>query len=436
VSDFAQNFIAGVTAGRQHVQAQADHERQLEELDLKKKLLKHQMNQFELEAKLKQQEHDVKMAEAKKKFFEGAQAPVGDVSNGVSGITGGGTFLDALAKGGPGARIDTAGMQPTGKNPVVEFPGGGAIQPKTDQEIQVDLKRAFDEKTAAQEALSKVNVPAGNPYGLPPGPMDREVYTAAVQAANTDKRLSFQAEQTDKQIAASERRTAMQINSAERRTAAQIEASAKRALGSAEPTDPTTIQWGADQLLKRKMKITDFHKARREEVEAELAKRGLDIPRPLTAQEINAQGPSASGLTALDNMEALLQKDPELTTKAITQNIPLVGGVLSRMIPGVSEFKTYRNEMVDILARIRTGAAISKYEEDFYSGQAPQFGDPPSAIKAKIAQFRGLYLATSGVPVTLVDPSGKQEAIIQDGYDPKQRLTMRKLISQGWTPEY
>lgn len=152
MSDFAQNFIAGVQAGRQHVQAQADHERQLEELDLKKKLLKHQMNQFELEAKLKQQEHDVKMAEAKQKFFTGAD-PGNDISNGISGVTGGQSLFEAFAKGGPEARVDTSAMQPVGQNPMVEFPGGGAVRPPTAQQVKMDLRQAF----AEQEGIKSEN---------------------------------------------------------------------------------------------------------------------------------------------------------------------------------------------------------------------------------------------------------------------------------------
>lgn len=197
-----------------------------------------------------------------------------------------------------------------------------------------------------------------------------------------------------------------------------------------EARSPEAIAYKTDQVLKRKITIKDLGAAEKPLIEAELRRRGLDLPRTLTALEQNAQTQAIAGLAAIDTMDAMLKKDPLLPEKAV------VPGLLGRMVPGVSSFKTVRGEASDILSRIRTGAAINESEIKIYTNMLPAAGDPPDAVQTKTAQFRGLFLAASGLPVVLVSPDGKQEAVIQDGYDSKQRSTMRDLIYKGWKPEY
>lgn len=123
MSDFTQNFLAGIQAGQAHVKAQQEHEKELEDLDLRKKLFKHNVQQATLEAELKKKEFEIKSARAQQEFFTGA-SPVG----------------------GDGA--------PAEQNPVVQFPGAGAVRPPT----SVDLKKAFEE----QEAIKSKNRIAEN----------------------------------------------------------------------------------------------------------------------------------------------------------------------------------------------------------------------------------------------------------------------------------
>jgi len=71
------------------------------------------------------------------------------------------------------------------------------------------------------------------------------------------------------------------------------------------------------------------------------------------------------------------------------------------------EYASATKEMMDILVRLRTGAAISEQEEKFYKEQLPTLLDNESTIKSKLRRFEELF--NSIAPERLEAQSGLQE---------------------------
>lgn len=192
----------------------------------------------------------------------------------------------------------------------------------------------------------------------------------------------------------------------------------------------------ADQVLGRKIEYRSLGREQKDAVAAALSAKGMDIPRPISAKEREAGNNAAAGLAALDRVDALLEKNPHLPL-AESANLPgLFGAPARAAIPGLSEFSAAKREAVDVITRLRTGAALNKQEEAFYPQQVVQPGDSAQAIAMKHNQLRAFYLGMTGVPVKVISPDGRKSKIAQDMFDPKQRLGIRKLVNAGWKLEY
>lgn len=241
MSDFAQNFIQGVQAGQARAKAQKDYEIAAEERDLKKQMLKHQMDRLKIEDQLHARELQVKEA----------GIPQMGVPTDTAGLAG--SPIMGPPNPDPVARGEARDVALTAVDGMVP---ASSIRVPTIQGTKIDLQEAFDRKAAADEARSKVWVPANDPSGLPPGPIDKEIYTAVVQGKNLDSRLEFQGEQTDKRIAASERNTAAQIAAADRR-AALSRGTGVAGLGELPSSDQDAIKELARRVTEGEMTVSD-----------------------------------------------------------------------------------------------------------------------------------------------------------------------------------
>lgn len=108
--------------------------------------------------------------------------------------------------------------------------------------------------------------------------------------------------------------------------------------------------------------------------------------KPLSAEASKQKANTRSGLKALDQLESEIAKDKNLPLK---DSLP--GGNLIRAVSGSQGFHAAREEIIDVLARLRTGAAISKDEEIRFKSALPTAFDSPQTVAQKIARYRELF---------------------------------------------
>ncbi len=190
--DFTQSFLQGVQQGQQRASAQKRQEQEAEEFDLKKQMLKVEMQKLDIAQKVAQRKAAFEEAEGMKNF-------------------------DVPA--GPG------GTPPT--SVPVNIPAGGygeapmPVMAPTLSGMQQQKAKEAEAAQARAEALSKVFVPGK-------GFVDREVFTAEEQArraaekaaadrAEMEARFNQQNQIVDKQIGAADRRTDKAIAAADKR---------------------------------------------------------------------------------------------------------------------------------------------------------------------------------------------------------------------------
>lgn len=95
-----------------------------------------------------------------------------------------------------------------------------------------------------------------------------------------------------------------------------------------------------------------------------------------------------SGVGALGQLSQMIQNDPSLVNETAIpgQNTPFIGGLVSRLA-GTGQYNALANQVLDAIARARTGAAMTKTEEAFYRNLLPQAGDNPTTINTKLQQL-------------------------------------------------
>lgn len=130
--------------------------------------------------------------------------------------------------------------------------------------------------------------------------------------------------------------------------------------------------------------------------------------KPLTAAQKVTKTNADSGLRALSKME----KELGMVTGADgTATYSNKGRVWKAAVPGAlgaRQFATARKEAVDVITRLRTGAALTKEEADFYISQFPSPLDNDADIAYKMSIFRDLFtaLANPDGAATLEDQLG------------------------------
>lgn len=112
------------------------------------------------------------------------------------------------------------------------------------------------------------------------------------------------------------------------------------------------------------------------------------LTRPTTQQYSMAQ----SGLSALSQLADLIRKDPSVISRSAIpgQNLPAIGGLISNAA-GTGDYHALANNIIDAIARARTGAAMTKSEEAFYRRMLPQPGDNPQTVQTKLAQLQQAF---------------------------------------------
>jgi len=101
---------------------------------------------------------------------------------------------------------------------------------------------------------------------------------------------------------------------------------------------------------------------------------------------------ATSGSSALQSLASQLSQDEGVLTRTAVpgQNLPIIGGLISN-IAGTGEYKATAQNVLDALARARTGAAMTKQEEAFYERMLPRAGDSEQTVQSKIATLQEAF---------------------------------------------
>jgi hypothetical protein len=128
-------------------------------------------------------------------------------------------------------------------------------------------------------------------------------------------------------------------------------------------------------------------------------------PPKLTSVQQTLMTNTTSGLRSVDKVEQLLRSDPSMILKGA------VPGITGRVV-GASTYTTARNEIADVLGRMRTGAVISPSELQLYLTKLPAPGDRQTDIDYKLTQLRQIFNDIQG---RIQNTSGMNEQYQQTG---------------------
>lgn len=109
--------------------------------------------------------------------------------------------------------------------------------------------------------------------------------------------------------------------------------------------------------------------------------------KPLSTAASDAVANSQAGLQSLDTIDQLLAADPSLQQKEGIVQIANPFGITSR-ITGTGTYDAALEQAKDVIARMRTGAAISASEEKRFTAMLPQAADDAATARYKIGILR------------------------------------------------
>lgn len=99
-----------------------------------------------------------------------------------------------------------------------------------------------------------------------------------------------------------------------------------------------------------------------------------------------------TGMQGVQQLQQLLQQDPGVLNRSATpgQSLPGVGGFIQNAA-GTGEYQAVAGNVLDALARARTGAQMNKQEEAFYRRLLPRAGDSQATIQKKLAELEQAF---------------------------------------------
>lgn len=107
--------------------------------------------------------------------------------------------------------------------------------------------------------------------------------------------------------------------------------------------------------------------------------------KPLSAEANKQKANATNGLRSLMDLQGMLAKDGSLPVK------DLAPGSIGKRVTGAGQYEAAKQEIIDVLARLRTGAAISATEEKRFKAQLPAVGDNAETIAYKLNLYETLF---------------------------------------------
>lgn len=107
--------------------------------------------------------------------------------------------------------------------------------------------------------------------------------------------------------------------------------------------------------------------------------------KPLNSTQQQQANNANSGLSDIQSLSDMLSKDPSLTLKSA-----LPGGSIVERLTGTTDFDAAKSNIVDVISRLRSGAAISATEEKTYKSLLPAAGDSAESANSKLQRLTSL----------------------------------------------
>lgn len=153
---------------------------------------------------------------------------------------------------------------------------------------------------------------------------------------------------------------------------------------STSPFDPANIEANIPKILAAGGSIKDVESY----VSLASALNSLQTagaPKPLNATQQTQANNAVSALTDIGSLADAIQKDPHVLVR---DAVP--GGGLARRLTGTTDFDAAKQNIVDVIARLRSGAAISADEARRYMSLLPGAADTQQSAMDKLNRLSSL----------------------------------------------
>jgi hypothetical protein len=129
--------------------------------------------------------------------------------------------------------------------------------------------------------------------------------------------------------------------------------------------------------------------------------------KPLNATQLQQANNANSGLSDLQTIAQEIQQDPSVLIK---EAIP--GGGLARRLTGTNNYDAAKQNVVDVISRLRSGAAITQDEANRYMGLLPGATDTAQSATQKLQRLATLLSSFANPEAAQPDMSTSDLATI------------------------
>lgn len=113
--------------------------------------------------------------------------------------------------------------------------------------------------------------------------------------------------------------------------------------------------------------------------------------KPLSAEASKVVSNALTGIQALDDFQGAIEQDPSVLAKRVIPGRGAAGGLLGGLL-GTRGADAAAAQIVDVIARLRTGAAITNEEARRFETFVPQASDPEDVRQQKLGYLRNQFM--------------------------------------------
>ncbi len=139
-----------------------------------------------------------------------------------------------------------------------------------------------------------------------------------------------------------------------------------------------------DALLTRRKNLSDagLSTAPIDQKLADLGYSPTGAGKAKSAASLQVEGKANAGLKAIQDMETLIQSDAGVVFASHTPMIEMFKGQSRK------QYEAAVSSLTDAIGGLRTGASVSKEQQQFYADMLPKPGDSPETIRVKMAAVK------------------------------------------------
>lgn len=112
--------------------------------------------------------------------------------------------------------------------------------------------------------------------------------------------------------------------------------------------------------------------------------------KPLSAEASKVISNAQSGLDSLNVLESAISSDPGILGRSAISGTVNPFGITGNLL-GTGQFETAKQNVIDVIARLRTGAAITNDEAGRFAKLIPQPADNPAVVQQKLQMLRNQF---------------------------------------------